>query len=187
MSTSAPTPLPPSSGAVSAQAAAQADATADTQALATDSISAPIATQVAPATGQLIKHLSHLLSSPINSAALFCIVTYGTVHFMGSKLPTPKLKLAAAAAFGAILYGTAALRDKDPAVGLKGLRIIANDATASSNLSLAKRLAMSWYITFPAIAIAAASLKQLTPITMAVAAGALMLLPMILRTQGILA
>lgn len=185
MSTAAPTPLPPSAGAPSAQAAAQADATGDAAALHSDSLPVAPTVQAGPASGKLVRHLAHLLSRPINAAAVFGLATYAAVHFLGQKMPPARLKLVAAGGFSALLYGAAALRDSDPAVGVKGLNILANNAAGGTNLKLSKRIYLAWYIVFPAIAVAAAFTKQLTPVTMVVAAGAVMLLPMLLEKNGV--
>ncbi len=183
MSSSVPTPLPPATQDATAQGAAQLDASTDARALAADAQSTP--TQAVPAMKVLGQHAGNLLAKPVNAVFLLAAVTWGVLHFLTGKYPPSKLKLFAAGGFGALVYGSAALRDKDPLVALKGLKIIANDATASSNLSLTKRLLAAWYVTFPAIAIAAAFVKQLTPLTMVAVAGVIMLLPMILMKQGI--
>ena len=186
MSTAAPTPLPPSAGAPSAQAAAQSDATGDAVALSASSTDPQVKPQIVPASAKLVAHLSHLLSKPLHAAIVFGLVTYAVLHFLGAKMPTPRLKLVAAGAFAAVLYGTAALRDSDPAVGLKGLHILANDAAGGTNLSIVKRIHLAWYLVFPAIAVSAAFVKQLTPITMVPAAGLVMLLPSLLEKNGML-
>ncbi|KAK9826986.1 hypothetical protein WJX74_002724 [Apatococcus lobatus] len=185
MSTSAPTPLPATTPSATAEAAAATDATGDAYALAADSAPAPAPTKPSAAAQRLGRHAGALLAKPVNAAVLLALVTYATVHFLQSKYPPSRLKLVAAAAFGALVYGAAALQDKDPVVALKGLRIIANDATATSNLSITRRLLAAWYITFPAVALGAACVKRLSPVTMVGVAGGLMVLPAVLKSQGI--
>lgn len=187
MSTSAPTPLPATTSSATPESAAAADAMHDAQALATDGGAPAGSTGAAPgaAAHRLALHAGSLLSRPVYAAGLLALLTYGAVHFLGSRYPPSRLKLVAAAAFAALVYGAGALRDKDPAVALKGLRIIANDATATSGLTITRRLLAAWYVSFPAVALAAACVKQLSPTTMVVAAGGLMLLPALLKTQGV--
>ncbi len=180
---SSPTPLPPATPDATAQAAARQDAAGDAVAMA-DSTPA-VAQQTVPAAQKLVRLAAGLACRPPYAAALLAALTYGAVHFLAAKYPPSKLKLASAGAFAAIVYGLAALRDQDPAIGAKGLRVIANAATASSNLSLTRRLLAAWYVTFPAIALGAACVRQLTPITMVLVAGGVMMLPAILQSQGV--
>lgn len=181
MSTSLPTPLPAPTASASPDASAAADVQLDTQTLAT--------TTTAPATSawkSILLRLAGLVSSPVNAAVLFAVITFIALRYFSERLTVQQLKLAAAGCFAAVVYGLAAYRDQDIMLASKGFGIISNATVASSNLSFVKRLMASWYIVFPAAALGAAMVRPLTPLTMVLAADALILAPSVLQSQRVL-
>lgn len=179
MSTAAPTPLP--------TMAVVTDNAGSSTVPAPDS-SADTAVHTSPATAatpfclsSLASKLSVYASSSFCAAILFAGITYAMVHFLGTKLPVHTLKLYAAGGFALLMYGLAALKDKDPMVATKGFQLL-----STSQLPLLKRLLAAWYLTFPALAAIASVPKALTPATMVLAADAAMIAISYADQQGLL-
>lgn len=176
MSTSAPAPLPATATA----------STSSTQQTGADHSAAPPAAP--PAQGslaipRLIARFYHALSKPPYAAIFFAVVVLAASHFLSDKLDPHRIKLFAAGAFAATLYGVAALHTRDPAVGLRGLSILTGTASSATGMSVPKRLLAAWYVTFPAIAVAAAFVNRLSPTTMLLAADAGIMLPYVIQQQ----
>lgn len=119
---------------------------------------------------------------PAWAALLFAGIMYLGMRYR-QYLPPRHGRMVVASAFGALLYLLAVISSGDIGVASRGLSGLMGTADGTAGMSVAARIKASWFVVYPAIAIAAASVPSLRPWPLVAVVGTIIVLPGVLAAK----
>ena len=166
---------------------AAAQQTADPSASATATAAVPDASASSPRPFDL-KSIATAACRGIARTPAYAAVLFAALMYMGIKyrehLPPRHGRMIVASTFAALLYLLAVISSGDPAVATRGLAGLMGTADGTGGLSIVARVKASWFVVYPAIAVAAASVPSLRPWPLVAVVGAAIVLPGVIASKA---
>ena len=119
---------------------------------------------------------------PAWAALLFAGLMYLGMRYR-QYLPPRHGRMAVASAFALLLYLLAVVSSGDVGIASRGLSGLMGTADGTGGMSLPARVKASWFVVYPAIAIAAASVPSLRPWPLVAVVAAIVVLPGVLAAK----
>lgn len=134
-----------------------------------------------------VKSLATSVCKAIARQPAWAALLFAGLMYLGMRyrrfLPPTHGRMVVASAFGALLYLLAVVSSGDLGIASRGLSGLMGTADGTAGMSVAARVKASWFVVYPAIAIAAASVPSLRPWPLVAVVGTIIVLPGVLAAK----